>query len=132
MGQQQLLLLILAAVIVGTAIVVGVNMFQENAGQSNQEAVVQDVLTLASRVQAWYRRPLQMGGGGHDFSTATLANLDWPTANDNAALFSLTGASASEITIRVNGREDPDGDGTDLFVRARVTPDSAYIAEINP
>lgn len=67
MGQQQLLLLILAAVIVGVAITLGINMFAQNSAQANQEAVMQDVLTIASRAQAWYRRPVQMGGGGRTF-----------------------------------------------------------------
>jgi len=38
MGQQQLLLLVLSALIVGAAVVVGINMFSQNAAQANQDA----------------------------------------------------------------------------------------------
>ena len=68
MGQQQLLLLALSTIIVGLAIVMGINMFGENAAQSNLDAVTNDVLTIASRAQGWYRKPAQMGGGGRSFS----------------------------------------------------------------
>lgn len=49
MGQQQLLLLVLGAIIVGVAIVVGVNMFSTSAVNANRDAVLQDCMTLATR-----------------------------------------------------------------------------------
>jgi len=45
MGQQQLLLLILATIVVGVTMIVGINMFSQNSAEANQQAVIQDVLT---------------------------------------------------------------------------------------
>ena len=62
MGQQQLLLLVLGAIIVGVAIVIGINMFAQNALTANVDAVKQDCLTIISKAQQWYRTPAPLGG----------------------------------------------------------------------
>lgn len=131
MGQQQLLLLILAAVIVGVAITLGINMFAQNSAQANQEAVMQDVLTIASRAQAWYRRPVQMGGGGRSYTNMTLANLNFPGSNANGT-YGLSGGGATTVTITGTGVEDGNGDGTLLEVEALITPDSVRTMTITP
>ncbi|MBN2013293.1 hypothetical protein JW960_28440 [candidate division KSB1 bacterium] len=63
MGQQQLLLLVLGTVIVGVAIVVGINVFSSGAIQANQDAVIQDCLTIAGKALTWAKTPQLMGGG---------------------------------------------------------------------
>lgn len=131
MGQQQLLLLILAAVIVGVAITLGINMFAQNSAQANQEAVVQDVLTIASRAQAWYRRPVQMGGGGRDYTNITLANLNFRSPNANGS-YALSNANNASLTITGTGVEDGDGDNVNLVVTAIISPDSVDQMTINP
>lgn len=130
MGQQQLLLLILAAVIVGVAITLGINMFAQNSAQANQEAVMQDVLTIGSRAQAWYRRPVQMGGGGRTFSGITLANLNFPGSNANGS-YTVTGTNTT-VTVVGDGVEDGNGDGTPLKITAVIRPDSVQSMAIVP
>ena len=44
MGQQQLLLLVLGIVIVGLAVVVGIQAFSENQKQSNADMMVNDAI----------------------------------------------------------------------------------------
>ena len=122
MGQQQLLLLILAAIIVGIAIVMGINMFGENAVQANQDAVTQDVLTIASRAQGWYRRPAAMGGGNRAFTGVTLDKLNFAGTNDNGT-YALT-VAPQQVTILGTGTEDGDGDTQKLQVQIIVVPDS--------
>ena len=48
MGQQQLLLLVLGIVIVGLAVVVGIQAFSENQKKSNADALVNDAIRIAS------------------------------------------------------------------------------------
>ena len=64
MGQQQLLLLVLGVVIVGLAVVVGINAFSENQVRSNADAMVTEGLRFASDIQAYALKPDQFGGGG--------------------------------------------------------------------
>jgi hypothetical protein len=131
MGQQQLLLLILSAIIVGVAMVVGINMFGQNAAQANQDAVTQDVLTIASRAQGWFRRPVQMGGGGRKFSGITLKALNFVTPNDNGT-FALPTVTATSITIQGDGTEDPNNDGTNVQVKVDVFADSIGTMTVTP
>lgn len=73
MGQQQLLLLVLGAIIVGLAIVVGINLFGQGAVKANEDAVRQDILSMMARAEEFYRKPTMMGGAGK----GTLANISW-------------------------------------------------------
>ena len=76
MGQQQLLLLVLGIVIVGLAVVVGINAFSENRIKANADALVTDGLRIASDVQAYVLKPQQFGGGNDgDSSTDDLQTL---------------------------------------------------------
>ena len=74
MGQQQLLLLVLGIVIVGLAVVVGINAFGENDKKSNADAMVTDALRIASDCQAWDLKPGQFGGS---LATETLADCSF-------------------------------------------------------
>lgn len=131
MGQQQLLLLILSAIIVGIAIVMGINMFGENAVQANQDAVVQDVLTIAARAQGWFRRPAQLGGGGRDFTNlATLSLLNFADTTNGTYVLSAQGPNSFIVTG--TGREDAGGAAGPLTVAITVFADSISPASIVP
>ena len=75
MGQQQLLLLVLGIVIVGLAVVVGINAFGENQKRANADAMVNDALRIASDIQAYALKPAQFGGAG-GFSQVDVSNSD--------------------------------------------------------
>lgn len=111
MGQQQLLLLVLGAIIVGVAIVVGINMFSTSAVNANRDAVVQDCMTLATRAQQWYRTPAILGGGGHDYSNITLLKIRFPGTNENG-YFQLSGGNLTQVTVSGTGREPAQTPGT--------------------
>ncbi|MFQ5631956.1 MAG: hypothetical protein ACE5I1_24565 [bacterium] len=129
MGQQQLLLLALSTIIVGLAIVVGLNMFGENAGQANQNAVTNDVLTIASRAQGWYRKPAQFGGGGRSFAAVTLDTLGFPPTNPNGT-YALSNLSVDSLVITGTGVENPDGVGGNLSVAVTVKANTVSSATI--
>ena len=71
MGQQQLLLLVLGIVIVGLAVVVGLQAFEKNQHSVTADQLVQDLVRTGSAVQAWSLMPEPMGGGGGDFHKGT-------------------------------------------------------------
>jgi hypothetical protein len=70
MGQQQLLLLTLSTVIVGLAVVAGIEMFDQNRRQATADQMTQVALRIASDVQQYAKRPGFMRAGN-------------TTANDN-------------------------------------------------
>lgn len=110
MGQQQLILLVLATVIVGLATVVGIRAFSENSLKSNADALVQDAIRIASDAQAWKLKPQAMGGqAGNsklvpaDYQNITFAVLGYPVNGDgnyvnSNGVCTLTGAAAN-LTI---------------------------------
>jgi hypothetical protein len=131
MGQQQLLLLVLSAIVVGISIVVGINMFGTSAYQANQEAVLQDVITIASKAQEWYRKPSILGGGNRTFTGINLTSLGFPDSTSNGR-YQLTNIGAQQFDVNATGQEDGNGDGQALTVSVTVFPDSVGNPTVNP
>lgn len=109
MGQQQLILLVLATVIVGLATIVGIQAFNENNLKSNADAMVQDAVRIANDAQAWKVKPQAMGGQDDalkgtetDFTGATLDLLGYE--NGTNGYCNLNGCytlapTSTELTI---------------------------------
>ncbi len=75
MGQQQLLLLVIAIVITGVGIVVGFTMFHNAADASQVDAVTQECVSMAARAQMYYMTPAYRGGGGYSFTGVTIEKI---------------------------------------------------------
>ena len=75
MGQQQLLLLVLGIVIVGLAVVVGIQAFGENQSKANADALVNDGVRIASDAQAWRLKPAAFGGGADNADATPFQGL---------------------------------------------------------
>ena len=119
MGQQQLLLIILGVIIVGIAIAVGLQLFQAGSVGANQDAIVNDIMNIASHAQQYMIRPESMGGGGGSFEAYDLpsrlestGNATY-TANGTANGVVIVGTSAiHEGTITLDfTRVEQDEDG---------------------
>lgn len=136
MGQQQLLLIVLSVIIVGIAVVVGINMFNDQAASSNLDAVTADLMNLASRAQQHYRRPTAMGGGGGSFALLTanaagLAYLTTQPTNENGTYSISTAGNATSVTVQGIGISDGDKDGTNCTARVQVWDDSVALTVVN-
>lgn len=68
MGQQQLLLIVLGVIIVGIAVVVGINLFNANAEESTKDTIISEGTNLGAMAQQYYKKPIAMGGGGNTFT----------------------------------------------------------------
>ena len=111
MGQHQLFLLVLGAVLVGIAIIVGFNMFSTGAVNAESDALLRDVNEIASKARAYFRRLPTMGGGGGSFKSAadvTVFGADSTNANGSYVMssvkgneFTLTGTGVNEGVIVV-------------------------------
>jgi hypothetical protein len=107
MGQQQLLLLVLATVIVGLATVAGIQAFDENQAQASQDALVQRATSIASDIKGLDGKPDQLGG------------------------ISVSSASASDIREKLGLQANPfdvpsAGDGAQCEIK---TPDGSINVE---
>ncbi len=134
MGQQQLLLLVLATVIVGLATVAGIQAFSEGQAQASQDALVQRGTGIASDLLGAHDKPSQLGGitlsSGSSKKTGGWANaigqpsatIDAPGAGDggqciiksgSADASSFNNLSSSDIDATV---DCGNGDGADVEV----------------
>lgn len=72
MGTQQILLIVLSVIIVGAAIAVGIQMFNNQAYSSNKSAIAAEAQTYATQIVQFYKTPVSQGGLGGDLTTATV------------------------------------------------------------
>jgi len=87
MGQQQLLLIVLGVIVVGIAVVVGINLFNANAEESAKDGIVSDCTNLGAMAQQHYKKPGSMGGGANTFDGSGTNGVSWaiPTSLVNTA-----------------------------------------------
>ncbi|MCB5233998.1 MAG: hypothetical protein LHW60_01945 [Candidatus Cloacimonetes bacterium] len=64
MGTQQILLIVLSVIIVGAAIAVGIQMFNNQAYSSNKSAIAAEAQTYATQIVQFYKTPVSQGGLG--------------------------------------------------------------------
>lgn len=87
MGQQQLLLLVLGMVIVGIAVVAGIQAFSEGKDKADRDAAISDAMRIISDVQAWKLKPGAFGGGSDatGFTGVTFNALGIDAAGDGGS-----------------------------------------------
>jgi hypothetical protein len=107
MGQQQLILLVLATVIVGLAIVVGIQAFTENSARANADAMMQDAVRIANDIQATIKKPAPFGGLD-DFEDITgFGDIGYPDPYSNLnGEFTLACVAAGCVITGDNAVED--------------------------
>ena len=65
MGTQQVLLIVLAVIIVGVAVAVGITMFGKQSSSANRDAVIADLHEFGRRAMTFWKTPSSMAGGGN-------------------------------------------------------------------
>ena len=106
MGQQQLLLIVLGTIIVGVAVIVGINMFTTGAVNAERDALLQDVNNVASTAVSYWRKPAALGGGARSFVgvlDVTIFGADSSNANGN---FLMSTVAANSFTLTATGANE--------------------------
>jgi len=130
MGQQQLLLIVLGVIVVGIAVVVGINLFNANAVSANRDGVVSDLINLGAMAQQHYKKPASMGGGNNAFD-ASLGGILWgiPNQLDTTANGDyVESVGAQTVTITGTGTEIGNDGTTPIVHVCTVTPTSINVA----
>ena len=102
MGQQQLLLIVLALIIVGIAIAISVQLFRSNAIEDKRDILIEETSSLAALAIQYYKKPREMGGGGKSFLGWTIPSSMVQTYNGNFMTASITPA---QVIITGTGSE---------------------------
>lgn len=116
MGTQQLLLLVLVAIIVGAAIALAVTYFISNQQETEIDEVINELNHISVTAQGWYRKPLEMGGGNGSFTGFTLATISQPDSTD-LAKYSVASALDNSLSLHAVGYSN-------FTVDVTVTPSS--------
>ena len=106
MGQQQLLLIVLGTIIVGVAVVVGINMFTTGAINAERDALLQDVNNIASTAAAYWRKPAALGGGARDFSGITDVVVFGADSSNANGSYVLSAAGVTSFTLTATGANE--------------------------
>lgn len=127
MGQQQLLMIVLAIIIVGIAIAISVQLFRSNAIESKRDLLIEETTSLATMAIQYYKKPQAMGGGGRSFMGWEIPSQMVQTFNGN---FMRAVVSANEVTITGTGSEAVT-DTDSIKVETTVRPDGIFTTIIN-
>ena len=132
MGTQQILMIVLSVIIVGIAVGVGITMFQNQAKNSNRQAVIADLNNFAAMAEAFYKVPASMGGGGngnpgfqnsnHELSYYLGFSSSDTTSNGNGE-YKLSGFGQHTVTITGTGTEIGNDDSNKLSANIVLTAD---------
>jgi hypothetical protein len=135
MGQQQLLLIVLGVIVVGIAVVVGINLFNANAVSSNRDAVISDLNNLGAMAQQYYKKPTSMGGGGNTFNQQGQASpVPWviPAQLDTTANGTYTATVNAQSVVIVGLGTEKGNDGTaPVKATATVSPTAITVTTQN-
>jgi len=134
MGSQQVLMIVVGVVIVGIAIAIGMFMFRDQAAATSRDSISNDLVSLATAAQKYYRRPATFGGGGNSFGGLTMARLTTKPSNANGD-YVLTPAivppAALSITIVGTGKELGSDGATPVTLTMTVMADSVLLVTSN-
>ena len=83
MGQQQLLLIVLAMIIVGIAVVFAITLFRQKAIESKRDLLINECGNLAMDAMKYYKKPINLGGGGNTFVGWSISEIITTTATGN-------------------------------------------------
>lgn len=118
MGTQQILLIVLAVIIVGVAIAVGVTMFNNQSYNSNKQAVSAELTNYSTVLMQYWKTPASMGGAGQVVGNVTVAktavylgfsNADPYNFTTENGEFRVTGVDGTVVTIKGLGKEQKGG-----------------------
>ena len=132
MGQSQLLLIALGVIVVGAAIIVGMNIFHANAVEANRNGLTNDLLNIANMAQAHYKKTSELGGGHKNFAGFIIPNQ--MSSNENGtyttvylrsdqALFQGVGKETVELAAGCQV-------GAYITHRILVFPDSVQVQQV--
>ncbi len=126
MSQQQILLIVLAVFIIGSAIAFGLVVFNDQSAAANRDGLTSDLLKLSVRARAYYLRPKTWGGGEKSFDGLTMEYITNRPKNANGE-YSVLSVGSDSVVLRGVGITSG-ADGSPLTVTMVVFSDSIALS----
>jgi len=102
LGQQQLLLIVLAIIIVGISIAVSIQLFRSNAIESKRDLLIEETTSLGYMAIQYFKKPAELGGGSKSFTGWTIPSQMITTPNGN---FMTSTVDPDQVIITGTGTE---------------------------
>ncbi len=124
MGQQQLLLVILAIIVIGVSVAIASQLFLASAEDSNKDSIIAELTSLATLSLQYYPKPVTMAGGGRSFTnwqipsqleTTTSGTYTIEEANNNQLILIGSPIQGSGYTWNVRGTITMSGVVTEII-----------------
>ena len=145
MGQQQLLMLGLTAMVVILAISIGLTVFASSSIDANRNAVISDLVLFGTKAQRFFRTSVTFRGGNRSFDNFYLSPVDTGNANGSYSLTTSlpsgnafvpgsdtkVSGSSGFIYIVGCGIETGDDDTNPVKAFSRITRDSIETIILN-
>jgi len=126
LGQQQLLLIILAIIIVGIAIAISIQLFRASAIDNKRDLLMSECSNIATIAISYYKKPSEMGGGNKTFIGWTVPSQLVNTANGSYN----ADVQANQVIITGTGTEVVTGNDS-IKVQTTVTASEYFSIIIN-
>ncbi|MFT5143959.1 MAG: hypothetical protein ACI80V_001706 [Rhodothermales bacterium] len=109
MGQQQLLLLVMGVIIVGIAVVAGIQAVQDSFGRSESDGILARNLSIASNAVFWKTKMDPFDGGDAEYTGLSSNGLATLSMNPETELatWRITDATSSTLEITGVSKRDP-------------------------
>ena len=125
MGYQQFLMLVLAVLIVGISVSVGLDMFNQNSRRINRQVLISEMNIYAGVANAFYKTPVSLGGGGRTWDVDRLGywlgfNYN-PTTNTTSSNNGIYTFSSSGDILTIIGVGTEIGNNGSMNVQATMT-----------
>ena len=125
MGYQQFLMLVLAVLIVGITVSVGLDMFNQNSRSINRQAIISEMNIYAGVANAFYKTPASLGGGGRSWDVDRLGywlgfNYE-PTTNTTSSNNGIYTFSSNGDALTIIGVGTETGNNNSTSVQATMT-----------
>ena len=118
MGQQQLLLLVIGVILVGIAVIAGIQAAKDAFGKSEADGIISRNLAIASNAVFWKTKMDPFDGGNAEYTglaTSGLSTLGMDIDTE-LATWGITLATSSTLEISGVSKRDPN-----LGVRTFIT-----------
>jgi hypothetical protein len=120
MGQRQLLLIALAFILVGIAVIVGLYQFSTSAAQSNRDLLYSDLNFISALARAHFKKSDDMGGGGSTFANFNIPVCLLETANGTFE-HTQTGHNTDHIHFAATGTELGEDGVNPIAIEVKIT-----------
>ncbi len=125
MGTQQMFLLVVAALLVGLALVAGLKQFAAGAQGANKDQLRNEAARVAKHAQAWYRSPENIGGGGRSFAGFSFESINYDSSKVVGVL-ALSQMKQNTFCLTAKLHDEPS-----WSLVMNIYPDSVTAAESN-